>query len=367
MNLFFCPQCGAKLDNDAHFCPDCGFDLKLEGTSDTPAEPVKAVSSDTGVMTTARSWGALDTVLLILLLLLQAAALFLLYLVFLKWPHETAVEYYAAEESAYTEQIREYEALSSEIADENMQLDDQIDVLQLVLDSGGEPADPETAEHAEASIRRALSYRVEAPVIEADPIRVPEKNNVFHTKEIMAAAKSIDQSRFGLYNRYRDLLSVPDYTSVINELALAEADLQRSIDDKAEADSQMSNLQDFFMDFESFILEYCSSLSNPDEFEMNTDTTPEEMQQQYEDWISRYNSLDFASMSSEEEAFARSEYSRLMVLVADASGQTSDGEEDDMSEDEWLEEDMSEDVWPEEDMSEDVWPGEDMNMDDSGM
>ena len=56
-----------------------------------------------------------------------------------------------------------------------------------------------------------------------------------------------------------------------------------------------------------------------------------------------------------------------MVLVADASGQTSDGEEDDMSEDEWLEEDMSEDVWPEEDMSEDVWPGEDMNMDDSGM
>lgn len=279
-----CPQCLAQIDEKEDVCPQCGAVLadKIDGGSQVYVEE--------------RSWTFGNTLVALLLSLLIIALGVFLYLHGLKWPYEDAKKYYNDEKAAYEQQVSEYYDFCEQISAANAGLNESIDSLRKVLNSGEEPLDPGTATNAREAIRLAEELRVEVPVIEAEAVPVPAKDDIFHAKEIRETGRIIDQQRYGLYQRYSSL-QVPDYSSVISAVDRMKTELQNSIRQRRETENVSPQLKKLLDEYQSFMDEYITFMAIYDRSSPEQIQRGNELQKQLVAYVREIEAIDSSKLS----------------------------------------------------------------------
>ncbi len=225
MAVINCPVCLSKVEEGEKTCPRCGH-LMIGETGE---------NDRVRVYVSGRKWTFGNTLVVLLLSLLIVGLGVFLFLSGLKWPYEDAKRYYEEEKEAYEEQIAEYEDLTEQISGENSRLEEKIEELRTLLNSGEPPKDPRYSANAKEAIRIAEQALVTPPEIEASPVPVPARDSIFHARDIRETGKTIDQQRFSLYQKFADL-QIPDYTQLNTTLDRTGSELRNSILEKKEAD-----------------------------------------------------------------------------------------------------------------------------------
>ena len=285
-----CPECLAQVDEEESFCPNCGHLL------------VDAEDDEVRYYAEEKKWTFGNTLIALLLALLIAALGIFLYLNGLKWPYEDATKYYTDEKNAYEQQVREYQAIPEKISAANSVLDARIDQLRAVLNSGEEPMDPKTAATANEVIQKALQQRAEVPVIEAGPAPSPDKDSIFHAKEVRETGRVIDQLRYSLYQQYGGL-QVPDYTAALDALDRAEERLRASIELRKQSEKASPELKKLLEDYQTFMDEYIQFMTTYDRGERGQIEHAAQLQTQYVEFRNQIRAVDVSKLSEIDASY----------------------------------------------------------------
>ena len=282
-----CSKCNAEVDEEESFCPNCGNLL------------VDAEDDEVRYYVEEKKWTFGNTLIALLLTLLIAALGVFLYLNGLKWPYEDATRYYNDEKAAYEQQVAEYKEIPAQIASANDVLDAKIDQLRAVLNSGEEPLDPRIATASNEIIQKAMELRIEVPVIEASPAPAPDKDSIFHAKEIRETGRMIDQMRFGLYQQYGNL-AVPDYAPVIDTIDRAKAQLQASIEQKKQSENVSPQLKELLDNYRNYMNEYIEFMSTYDRSDTEQIRHAGEMQTTFVTYLKQLRAIDVTKLPEDD-------------------------------------------------------------------
>lgn len=290
MATITCPECLAQVNEEEDFCPNCGHLL------------VDAEDDEFRYYAEEKKWTFGNTLIALLLALLIAALGIFLYLNGLKWPYEDATKYYTDEKNAYEQQVAEYQEIPSQIAAVNSVLDAKIDQLRAILNSGEEPMNPRTTTNANEVIQKALAQRVEVPTIEASPAPSPERDSIFHAKDVRETGRVIDQMRYSLYQQYGSL-QVPDYAAVIDAIDQAAAKLQTSIEQKKQSENASPELKELLGNYQSFMDEYIEFMTTYDRGDKDQIEHAGELQTTFVTYLKQIRAIDVNRLPEADAAY----------------------------------------------------------------
>lgn len=296
MAKIYCPECLNDVDDQYVFCPHCGHPLA------SAVKEERFELDELDELNEESHWSFGNTLVVLLLMLLIFAIGAFLYFNALKWPYEDAMDYYAAEKQAYEEQVAEYKDIAAQIGATNAVLDAKIEALNDVLNSGDEPLDPATAKEAADSVIKAQEARIDTPVIEANEIPVPARDSILHAKDIRDTAKMIDQQRFTLYEKYRDL-QMPDYASVIDNMDRKKAALEESIQQKKDSDNVSLTLKQTLEDYVNFMDEYITFMADYDRSNPEMIENANVLQTQYVTYLKVLKSINLDRLSEVDRRY----------------------------------------------------------------